>query len=233
MAKSKYGSAPEKIMKAAEKLFAQKGFEATSVREICLLAGQSNNSAVTIHFGSKEGLILAIRAKRLPEIDARRAVLFNRLNDDERRDLRSLIKCLVYPWLEDIDDEGQRSYAMFVAQMAWVDPGFVPLFDSSAPATSAITQQLRRINGHLPDNEYYIRVRLMLAMFLTIVKHERGMGDWATEDPNFPLFDHVIAMLVAVLQAPAFAGEGSATKGLDGPLDRSLSPPEASSSPGR
>ena len=213
MGKSKYGSAPEKIMRAAEKLFGQKGFEGTSVREICLLAGQSNNSAVTMHFGSKEGLIRAIRAKRLPEIDARRTVLFNRLNDDERRNPRSLIECLVYPWLEDVDDEGQRSYAMFVSQMAWADPGFAPLFNSSAPATSAIAQQLRAVAGHLSDSEYYIRARLMFAMFLTIVKHEKGIGDWATEDPDVPLFDHVIAMLVAILEAPAFASAGSAQKG--------------------
>lgn len=49
----------EKILQAAKKLFEQKGFESTSVREIAALAGV-NVALINYHFGSKELLLGAL-----------------------------------------------------------------------------------------------------------------------------------------------------------------------------
>src|SRR5690554_5571756 len=49
----------ERILRAAEKLFSEKGFEATSLREITQLA-EVNLASVNYHFGSKKGLIQAV-----------------------------------------------------------------------------------------------------------------------------------------------------------------------------
>jgi AcrR family transcriptional regulator len=46
----------EKLMQAATKLFADQGFEGTSVKELAQLAGV-NVSLVSYHFGGKEGLL--------------------------------------------------------------------------------------------------------------------------------------------------------------------------------
>jgi AcrR family transcriptional regulator len=70
----------ERLLDEAEKLFAQKGFAAVSVREITAMA-ESHLSAVNYHFGTKKNLYLSVfqerwipRAKmiaeRLREIDA-------------------------------------------------------------------------------------------------------------------------------------------------------------------
>ena len=48
-------------MKAASVLFAEKGFEVVSVREITTLA-KANVASVKYHFGSREGLIDAVVA---------------------------------------------------------------------------------------------------------------------------------------------------------------------------
>lgn len=50
---------PDLIRKTAKTLFAEKGFVATSIRDITD-AGGFNVSAVNYHFGSKEGLLIAI-----------------------------------------------------------------------------------------------------------------------------------------------------------------------------
>ena len=53
----------ERLLDAAEKLFAQKGYDAVSVREITSAAG-SNLAAVNYHFGSKENLYLEVFQQR-------------------------------------------------------------------------------------------------------------------------------------------------------------------------
>ncbi|MCB0347286.1 MAG: TetR/AcrR family transcriptional regulator [Bdellovibrionales bacterium] len=50
---------PELIRKTAKTLFAEKGFVATSIRDITD-AGGFNVSAVNYHYGTKEGLLIAI-----------------------------------------------------------------------------------------------------------------------------------------------------------------------------
>ena len=52
------------LMEVAERLFAARGIEAVSLREIQQAAGQSNTSVIRYHFGSREGLIRALIAYR-------------------------------------------------------------------------------------------------------------------------------------------------------------------------
>lgn len=56
---SKAAKTSEQILRAAEKLFSEKGFEATSLREITQRA-DVNLASVNYHFGSKKGLIQAV-----------------------------------------------------------------------------------------------------------------------------------------------------------------------------
>ena len=53
-----------RILDAAEKLFAEQGFEATSLRDITTHA-RVNLASVNYHFRSKEELVRAVLARRL------------------------------------------------------------------------------------------------------------------------------------------------------------------------
>jgi AcrR family transcriptional regulator len=55
---------PDKIIDAAEELFAVSGYGSVSVRDICKLTG-INVSTIYYHFGSKEGLLRHIFKERL------------------------------------------------------------------------------------------------------------------------------------------------------------------------
>lgn len=68
----------ERILDAAEHLFADRGFEATSLRSVTREAGV-NLAAVNYHFGSKEQLIEAVFRRRVEPLNAERLSRLDRL----------------------------------------------------------------------------------------------------------------------------------------------------------
>lgn len=77
-------SAPEtrdRILDAAEALFVEHGFEATTMRMITSRAG-ANIAAVNYHFGSKDALIQEVFKRRLTELNRRRLAMLDRLEAD-------------------------------------------------------------------------------------------------------------------------------------------------------
>src|SRR5690606_9030803 len=66
------------ILDTAGRLFAQKGHENTSLREITAAAGV-NLSSVNYHFGSKEGLIKAVLKEQLATLNRERLSLLDQL----------------------------------------------------------------------------------------------------------------------------------------------------------
>lgn len=71
-------SVKERILLAAERLFAERGLDGASLRQISAAAHNGNNTAVQYHFGSKERLIQAIFEYRLRDLNERRAALIGR-----------------------------------------------------------------------------------------------------------------------------------------------------------
>ena len=60
------------LLETAEQLFARRGVDGVSIREIQLAAGQSNASVVAYHFGSMTGLVRALIDYRRPPMEAER-----------------------------------------------------------------------------------------------------------------------------------------------------------------
>lgn len=71
----------DRILDAAEDLFATQGFAETSLRQITTHAGV-NLAAVNYYFQSKEQLILAVLLRRIGPINQRRLELLDRLEAD-------------------------------------------------------------------------------------------------------------------------------------------------------
>ncbi|PLX81516.1 MAG: hypothetical protein C0616_04235 [Desulfuromonas sp.] len=94
----------QRILDAAEELFARNGFYATSLRQITQLA-EVNLAAVNYHFGSKEELLEAVILRHLgPLNDKRRQGLEHELQlaqQEERRPRpRQIMNALVEPTLQ-------------------------------------------------------------------------------------------------------------------------------------
>src|SRR3954471_17969486 len=67
-----------RILDAAEQLFTEQGFEATSLRSLTTAAGV-NLAAVNYHFGTKEELFQAVLTRRLDPMNQERIELLERV----------------------------------------------------------------------------------------------------------------------------------------------------------
>jgi AcrR family transcriptional regulator len=92
----------DRLLDAAERLFAQLGIEATSLRVITREAGV-NLAAVNYHFQSKEALMHAVIARRVGPINEKRLAMLDACEaqaGDGPLPLDQLIDCLLRPMFE-------------------------------------------------------------------------------------------------------------------------------------
>ena len=91
------------LMEVAERLFATKGIEAVTLREIQQAAGQSNTSVIRYHFGSRDGLIRSLIAHRQHGLGADRQEMLARMRDEGKEaDPRAVVWLLVRPLANSI-----------------------------------------------------------------------------------------------------------------------------------
>lgn len=109
----------ERLILAAERLFAERGIDGVSLREINRAAGQKNASGLQYHFGTKADLIEAVWSHRLPKIEARRGAMLEQMKaSGGMSDLRQLLAAMMMPFAEQLDSgRNERSYVRFVAQL--------------------------------------------------------------------------------------------------------------------
>jgi AcrR family transcriptional regulator len=86
------------ILDAAEELFAQQGFDATSIRAVTRHAGM-NPAAVHYHFGSKEVLLRALLERRIAPLNEERLLLLDHVLRDGEPDLERLLDAYLRPVL--------------------------------------------------------------------------------------------------------------------------------------
>ena len=110
----------ERILDAAERLFAEHGLFAVSNRQISEAAGQANNSAVGYHFGTKSELIKAVVSRHVVPMEQIRERLLAEIGDDPG--VRDWVACTVRPITDHLASlPGVTWWARLIAQIS-TDP---------------------------------------------------------------------------------------------------------------
>ena len=109
---------PVRLISAAEQLFAARGIDAVSLREITRASGARNAIAVQYHFEDRAGVVRAVLAKHRPDIEARRHAMLDQYEADAAPDLRRLAAALVRPLAAKLADlDGGPEYLQIHAEL--------------------------------------------------------------------------------------------------------------------
>jgi len=193
----------------AERLIAEQGYAAVSLRMLGAAAGQRNNSVAQYHFGSKEGLVEAIIATRSEAIDRRRAELLKLAEEAGEVEVGQLVRLAVEPLAETISPGTTDSfYLQFLAKII-DEPSLQDLWQRRSMPRS-YQKVLRLLKGqlrHLPRRVRDRRLRWIQTVALhTLADHElqcRASATRAKETED--VVGDLVAMLTALLEAPAGA----------------------------
>jgi AcrR family transcriptional regulator len=113
-------STRDRILQTAERLFAEKGIDSVSLREITAAAGV-NIAAVHYHFGSKKMVLEELFAQRSEPIAKRRLELLSQVRRDKKGKpvLEDVLHAFLQPALQARAEPGGASFVLLRARIAF------------------------------------------------------------------------------------------------------------------
>jgi AcrR family transcriptional regulator len=194
------GTKTDRLISAAEELFASHGIDGVSLREINRVAGAKNASALQYHFRDRDGLLNALMAKHRRDVEARRHAMLDAYEADGREDLRALAGALVRPMAAKLaDQDGGPQYLQILADLinrprAVIDPA-----DLDDPASSIY--RWRQLVGRLLDEDVTrLHRRYVTIRFAAVEIGRRARSGPHTDDRLFT--SDLVDLVTGVLSAP-------------------------------
>jgi AcrR family transcriptional regulator len=152
----------ERILGAAEELFARHGFEGASLRQLTAAAGV-NLAAVNYHFGSKDRLIEEVFRRRLDQLNSRRMAGLQKVAGEPDTTIEEVLAAFIVPALE-LSHDGNGSLFMRVLARAFAEHDDTLrkfLSDNYGHVMRQFTAEFARLLPHLSKEELYWRVDLV------------------------------------------------------------------------
>ena len=216
MTKSKQTAASaetrEALILTGERLIAENGIGAVSLRQINTEAGQRNSSAAHYHFGSKEALVDAIFDYRMKRVNLSRKLKLAALREqtNDHPNPRQLVETFISPIAEEIrDTEGGSFYIRFLAQaVGHPHTDTYKFSEGRSDAAESAYKQLKQMAPEIPEPIFGQRFGLMWEMVI------HSLADWeytselraSTQHISRALFiNNLIDSATGALMAPVTA----------------------------
>jgi len=150
----------ERIIKTASDLYAERGFDNVSVRDITK-AANANLSAINYHFVGKDGLVSEVISKTLAQLNDHRIELLKKVKteNEDKLTLRQIISAFVTPSVlpeqygENPDMIARLAAYMLVHPQKDISPQFVTVM-------TEFTKEIQNICSELSSHEIYERLRI-------------------------------------------------------------------------
>ncbi|TDC56294.1 TetR/AcrR family transcriptional regulator [Actinomadura sp. KC345] len=204
----------ERLLDAAEALYAARGVDAVSLREIIQEAGARNATAVQYHFGDRAGVVGAILARHAPDVEARRHALLDAYEDGEQG-VRPLAAALVRPLAARLADESGRAYLQIWADVVNRPNPLVPAAVRDDPseavaegaggsspqkAQDSLCRWRTLVEPLLEEDAARLHRRFTAILYASIELARRARSGPHTDDRLFT--SYLIDVVTAILGAP-------------------------------
>jgi len=189
-------SSRERLIAAAERLFAERGIDSVSLREILRESGVKHSTAIQYHFGGKDGVVAAVLADHYARVDTRRGAMIDQLVAENRDDLRVVASALVRPLAAELGDERGRFFLQIYSQM---------VLRNNAPSDdgSSVWRLHALIQPLMPAERARLHPLFTALTFATVELARR-----ASEPPhadNRLFVSRLIDVVTAILETPVSA----------------------------
>ena len=200
------GSARERLLETAERMLADNGIDAVSLRQIGAATGQGNNSVVQYHFGDRAGLIREIILRRVESFEPRRRSLLALAEASGRLgDIRALLEIIFLPLAEATDAEGRHVYVRFLMQFMTQFRYQAGLEHPGWSSDSAAVRAVALLGERLPSlgpNRLQARIHRIGGMFYcALIDRDNALAQGGPIEPQPGFADDLFDMMAASLAA--------------------------------
>jgi AcrR family transcriptional regulator len=194
------GTTTDRLISAAEELFASHGIDGVSLREINRVAGAKNASALQYHFRDRDGLLNALMAKHRRDVEARRHAMLDAYEAEGRDDLRALAGALVRPMAAKLaDPNGGPEYMQILADLMNRPRPVVDRADLDDP-TSSIYRWRQLVGGLLGEDVTRLHRRYASIRFAAVEIGRRARSGPHADDRLFT--SDLVDLVTGILSAP-------------------------------
>jgi len=200
------GTTKERILSAAEVLFARRGFDGASLRQLTAAAGV-NLAAVNYHFGSKDKLIEQVFRRRLDALNARRLDALSKVIGTDNTTLEDVLDAYIRPALElSHDDNGALFMRVLARAFAEHDDTLRHfLSENYGHVMRQFTAEFARLLPQLSKPELYWRIDLVTGALthamsgFGMIQRKSGVSESVHREQTA---QHLIRFAVAGLSHP-------------------------------
>jgi len=201
--------APDHIKAVALKLFAERGIDGVTVRQIADAAGQKNHAALTYYFGSKDLLVRTLIVDGARAIDERRnAWLDERLARGGIDSVFGVMQGLVVTSIDPDPPAWGECYNRFVVGLQMSNRAL--FMDAVGGRWNSgylrCLDEVRRLRSDMPGDVLNQRLVFMgAALGGILAAREAELADRSREHPMWSsdrTLDAVAASLAAIIEAP-------------------------------
>lgn len=204
-----------RLVEAATEAFAEHGVFTASLVDITRRAGQRNRGAVHYHFGSRDGLIVAVVDQHAAFLARREGELLELARNRPDDDLTAVVEAIVRPAVElsETGTDGRR-YLVIIGQLVEeydrVHPDVTAALERTGgvPVYALLAARLPAYDDALLNERMALVTSFILRSVADRARAQEGATPGRAQLPTERFVTNLVAMAVGMATAPLPSGDG-------------------------